>query len=96
MLLAQNETGYRNLMRLVSDLWLDPTDGDDPHIPFDRLLGADGLIALTGGPDGPVDRALALRLPDLAESRLARLRARFRRAALCRIAAPRTQFRARE
>ena len=29
VLLAQNEAGYRNLMRLVSALWLDPTDGDE-------------------------------------------------------------------
>ena len=37
VLLAQNEAGYRNLMRLVSALWLDPTDGDEPHIPFAAL-----------------------------------------------------------
>ena len=37
VLLAQNEAGYRNLMRLVSGLWLDPTDGDEPHIPFAAL-----------------------------------------------------------
>ena len=77
VLLAQNEAGYRCLMRLVSRLWLDPTDGDDPHIPFDRLAEAEGLIALTGGPSGPVDRALALHLADLAESRLARLACAF-------------------
>ena len=37
VLLAQNEAGYRNLMRLVSALWLDPEDGDEPHIPFSAL-----------------------------------------------------------
>ena len=37
VLLAQNEAGYRNLMRLVSALWLDPTDGDEAHIPFAAL-----------------------------------------------------------
>src|SRR6202011_5151871 len=73
VLLAQSETGYRHLMRLVSSLWLDPTDGDEPHIPFDRLIGCDGLIALTGGPAGPIDRALLVHMPDLAESRLRRL-----------------------
>ena len=40
VLLAQSETGYRNLMRLVSSLWLDPKEGDEPHIPFDALVGA--------------------------------------------------------
>jgi DNA polymerase III subunit alpha len=73
VLLAQSETGYRHLMRLVSSLWLDPTDGDEPHIPFERLIGCDGLIALTGGPAGPIDRALLVHMPVLAESRLRRL-----------------------
>ena len=54
VLLAQNEAGYRNLMRLVSALWLDPTDGDEAHIPFAALEESHGLIALTGGPAGPV------------------------------------------
>src|SRR5277367_203133 len=73
VLLAQNEAGYRNLMRLVTGLWLDPTDGDEPHIPFAALRDSDGLIALTGGPAGPIDRALRSGLADLAESRLRRL-----------------------
>jgi DNA polymerase-3 subunit alpha len=73
VLLVQNETGYRHLMRLVSSLWLDPKEGDEPHIPFDRLLGLEGLIALTGGPAGPIDRALGLHMAEVAESRLRRL-----------------------
>ena len=77
VLLAQSEAGYRHLMRLVSGLWLDPTEGDEPHIPFDALLGAEGLIALTGGPSGPIDRALLAHAPDIAEKRLKRLAAAF-------------------
>ena len=73
VLLAQTEAGYRNLMRLVSAMWLDPTDGDEPHIPFPALQGCEGLIALTGGPAGPIDRALRSGLGHLAESRLRRL-----------------------
>ncbi len=73
VLIAQNEAGYRNLMRLVSSLWLDPRDGDEPHIPFGALQASEGLIALTGGPSGPVDRALKAEMPDLAQSRLKRL-----------------------
>jgi DNA polymerase III subunit alpha len=73
VLLAQNEAGYRNLMRLASALWLDPTDGDEAHIPFAALKESQGLIALTGGPAGPIDRALRTGLGDLAESRLERL-----------------------
>jgi DNA polymerase III subunit alpha len=73
VLLAQNETGYGCLMRLVSALWLDLKDGDDAHLPLAALQGAQGLIALTGGPAGPIDRALRAGLGDLAESRLKRL-----------------------
>jgi DNA polymerase III subunit alpha len=73
VLLGQNEAGYRNLLSLVSALWLDPKDGDEAHIPFAGLSASDGLIALTGGPSGPIDRALKAGLTDLAERRLARL-----------------------
>ena len=73
VLLAQNEAGYRHLMRLVSGLWLDPTDGDEPHIEFAALRDTEGLIALTGGPAGPIDRALRRGLGDVAETRLKRL-----------------------
>src|SRR5580704_9273919 len=73
VLLAQNETGYQHLMRLASALWLDPKDGDDAHLPFAALEECPGLIALTGGPAGPIDRALRARLGDLAEGRLKRL-----------------------
>ena len=73
VLLAQNESGYGHLMRLVSALWLDPKDGDEAHLPFAALTESEGLIALTGGPAGPINRALRAGLGDLAESRLKRL-----------------------
>ena len=73
VLLAQSEAGYRHLMRLVSGLWLDPKEGEEPHVPFDALPGCEGLIALTGGPAGPIDRALGCHMPDVAETRLRRL-----------------------
>jgi DNA polymerase III subunit alpha len=73
VLLAQNEAGYRHLMRLVSSLWLDPKEGEEPHVPFDALVGCEGLIALTGGPAGPIDRALGQHMADIAGSRLRRL-----------------------
>src|SRR3984885_1078538 len=72
VLLAQNETGYAHLMRLVSALWLDPKDGDEAHLPFAALTESEGLIALTGGPAGPIDRALRAGLGDLAESQIQR------------------------
>ena len=40
---------------------------------FAALEDAQGLIALTGGPGGPIDRALRAGLGELAESRLKRL-----------------------
>jgi DNA polymerase-3 subunit alpha len=77
VLLAQNEAGYGNLMRLASHVWLAPQDSDEPHVRFDALGALDGLIALTGGPAGPIDRALAVGHADLARARLMRLAALF-------------------
>ena len=77
VLLAKDEAGYRNLMRIASQAWLGPTDADQPHVRLEALGEADGLIALTGGPAGPIDRALADGLFDLARARLRRLAALF-------------------
>ena len=58
VLLAQTEAGYENLMKLNSCLYL-RTDGQLPHItPQDLAQHADGLICLTGGPDGVVGRLI--------------------------------------
>ena len=78
VLLAKDEAGYRNLMHLASRAWLDPEPGDLPHVPLARLeLRSDGLIAVSGGPKGPLDRALALGRPEIAERRLRALRRLF-------------------
>ncbi len=79
VLLAQDEAGYGNLMRLASQVWLEPGDSDEPHVRFDALGDVAGLIALTGGPAGPIDRALSSGLFDLAQTRLDRLAALFDR-----------------
>ncbi len=72
VLLAQDEAGYRNLMHLASRAWLDPDPGDTPHVRLARLEGRTaGLIALSGGPNGPLDRAFA---SDRAERAFARAR----------------------
>ena len=58
VLLAAREEGYRNLMRLSSRAFLDTPSGEPPHLKLAWLDGAtDGLIALTGGPGGPLDMA---------------------------------------
>lgn len=78
VLLAMNEEGWMNLMELVSRSFLDTASDGAPHIKVDWLEGrAAGLIALTGGPIGPIDRALAAGSADHAEQRLATLQTLF-------------------
>jgi DNA polymerase III subunit alpha len=77
VLLAKDERGYLALMRLASSVWLDPKDGDEPHVKFDALSDCEGLIALTGGPAGAIDLALSLNMADFALARLQRLQRLF-------------------
>jgi DNA polymerase-3 subunit alpha len=70
VLLAQDGAGYLNLMHLASRAWLDPAPGEPPHVALARLDGrTQGLIALTGGPNGPLDRAFGLARPEIASAR---------------------------
>ncbi|WP_256807227.1 DNA polymerase III subunit alpha [Bradyrhizobium sp. Bra64] len=74
VLLAAQERGYGSLMRLNSRAFLETPDTHAPHIKFDWLEGeTEGLIALTGGPDGPVSLALAGGYAELAATRCERL-----------------------
>ena len=60
VLLAQNETGYRNLCELSSAAFLDIDGVEAPHVPWAKVVAhGDGLILLSGGPDGPVDPLFA-------------------------------------
>src|SRR6516164_3137328 len=55
VLLAARERGYRSLMRLNSRAFLETPVHQAPHIKFDWLKdNVEDLIALTGGPDGPI------------------------------------------
>src|SRR4051794_19440854 len=79
VLLARSEEGYGNLMRLASRAYFDGPLGDVPKVAAARLVehGA-GLIALTGGPTGPLDMALRQGgRADLAETRLGLLKRAF-------------------
>jgi len=70
VLLAATATGYRNLLHLNSRTYLDHPGTEPPHIKLEWLDGhADGLIALTGGPDGVLDRALVSGQPHLVQTR---------------------------
>ncbi|GLK69509.1 DNA polymerase III subunit alpha [Hansschlegelia plantiphila] len=74
VLLARSETGYRNLMALSSRAFLDGDPDGSPHATLAMLDGrCDGLIALTGGPEGPIDGAFADGTDDIAAARLGRL-----------------------
>ena len=77
-LLVQNEAGYQNLTKLLSAAYLDAEPGDWPHVKAAMLTKhADGLIALTGGPGGPINRLLVDGQPDAASQMLDRLTAMF-------------------
>ena len=59
-LLAMSETGYGNLMKIASRAYMGTSDGETPHAKISHIAAhAEGLIALTGGPDGPIDKAIA-------------------------------------
>src|SRR5215468_4866620 len=77
VLLAARENGYRSLMRLNSRAFLETEPNEQPHLKLAWLDGeTDGLIALTGGPGGPLDAAIAAGQSHLANGRcetLARL-----------------------
>jgi len=60
VLLAQDEAGYGNLCKLVSQAHLDRPISEEPHVAFDTLDGTtDGLIALTAGGEGALARLFA-------------------------------------
>ena len=92
VLIAATEAGYWNLVRLVSNSFMDTSRRARPYCAWRVSPAATGgLIALTGGPGGPIDRAIAAGQSDLAAARLPTLAALFRRPALCRAAAPRAR-----
>jgi DNA polymerase-3 subunit alpha len=70
VLLAARQEGYRSLMRINSRAFLETPPNEAPHVKLAWLEGeTDGLIALTGGPNGPLDTALAAGQSALAGSR---------------------------
>jgi DNA polymerase III subunit alpha len=78
VLLAQSEAGYRNLLALSSRSYLSGEPGTEPSISFDDLSGvSDGLICLTGGPNGPVGRLLLAGQDEAVEAVLSKLTAAF-------------------
>ena len=78
VLLAQNEVGYLNLMKLNSCLYIDKA-GALPQVTLEELERfSAGVICLTGGSDGPLGRMiLAGHLPK-ARALMQRLAAAYR------------------
>ncbi|TVR62318.1 MAG: DNA polymerase III subunit alpha [Candidatus Competibacteraceae bacterium] len=78
VLLCQNLTGYRNLTRLVSRGYLEGQQRGIPVIDHAWLAGhTDGLLALSGGREGELGRALLNEQPAQAQTWLADWRALF-------------------
>ncbi len=74
LLLAKDEAGYLNLMKLVSDSYLHPQHATMPWLSFDKLAHhADGLIALSGGVAGMVGKAILRGKADVAYEHAKRL-----------------------
>ena len=68
VLLAQNEAGWLNLMDLSSVAYLQ-SDTDEPQVPWDLVVErSEGLILLSGGPDGPVNPLYAAGKPEAADA----------------------------
>jgi DNA polymerase-3 subunit alpha len=78
VLLAQNETGYRNLIGLTSRAYLDGDAGAEPTVTVaDLATASEGLICLAGGAGGPIGRLLAEGQAAAAEAALLALKAAF-------------------
>ncbi len=70
-LLIGNETGYRNLIRLVSDIYVENEAGAEFRIGKSRLRDyCDGLLALSGALESDIAAALLAGETELARSRL--------------------------
>ena len=77
-LLASDQEGYSNLMRLSSAVFLGDDLADGGGVEISHVAEhTRGLIALTGGGSGPIDRAICGGREDVAAGRLATLQELF-------------------
>ncbi len=75
VLLAKDEAGYRNLMKLSSRAYLDAPETELPHVALTVIEEfSDGLICLTGGPGGLINKPLAENRRPVAQARIERLK----------------------
>ncbi len=80
VLLVQNEQGYKNLMKLVSHSYTNPHKNYAlPVTTLDELKHlSEGLIALSGGHDGGINRLIVKKQLNDARAQLNRLHAIFK------------------
>ncbi len=72
ILLAQNETGYKNLLQISSDSFLNGQDHTKPSIDIENLKKhSEGIICLTGGHNGVLDTLIRANQIDAAQKILA-------------------------
>jgi DNA polymerase III subunit alpha len=77
-LLAKDATGYANLIKLSTEAYRYGADSGEALVTIAHLaLHQEGLIALTGGPDGVIDRAIAANDFRFAETALIQLKGIF-------------------
>jgi DNA polymerase III subunit alpha len=70
-LLAKDPAGYANLMRLSTDAYFAASESGEVVTSIaDLAARAEGLMALTGGLEGPIDAALADGNAELARARI--------------------------
>ncbi|WP_421089990.1 DNA polymerase III subunit alpha [Pseudochrobactrum sp. MP213Fo] len=78
ILLATNEEGYANMVRLVSRSYLETEAGDPVHIRADWLPDlSEGVILLTGGAEGPITKSLSNEREERVRFRLELLKSIF-------------------
>jgi DNA polymerase-3 subunit alpha len=71
VVLAQNDAGYANLVKLLSRAYLEGVPGEAAQVTLGELAAmSEGLIALVGAPDSPVGRLLLTGQEDAALARL--------------------------
>ena len=76
VLIAKNETGYDNLLKIISNAYLADNGLDEPMVTCSTLeKHIEGLIILTGGPDGVIDLALRDGAGEKARVMMERLKA---------------------
>lgn len=76
--LCQNEEGYHNLIRLITEAYLDVPDAESPSLTWQQLHeSCQGLIALTGAQHGPINRLVAQGNHHAAASLLQQLQVMF-------------------